>query len=244
MLNSGGYYPIYSKVHGIHPACKILCFLLFLVMCFTVQSLEAVLAISIFVVILILASNVPLNNYFEMYYRMRYLVVFMILLFLVTSVSWIDGLLSIMKIVWIVGYTSVLFYTTKPLDITAGLESVFGFLNIIHIPVSRIAFSISLAFHFLPILSLQGNKIMASQASRGLDYREVPFWKRFSFLKSMILPMFVLSMKRADYLADVMAVRLYDVDQKRNSYLKKIDMWDIIILLMHILLCIVMLVKR
>ena len=214
----GGYYPIDSFVHRIHPTCKLLCFFCFLGMCFFSTSLEAGLVICMFLSILLLLSDVPLQSYFKVIYRMRFLFVFMIVLTFFTGDSFFRLFLSIMQIIWIIEYSGMLYYTTKPLDVMAGVESIFSFLTYFHLPIHQFAFAISLAFQFVPLLFLQGNKILASQASRGLDYHELSFWKKIVVIQSLILPMFVLSMKRADELAEVMEVRLYCISQKHTTY--------------------------
>lgn len=240
----GGYYPIDSKLHKVHPTCKILCFLLFLFMCFFVRSLESIFVVCMFLCILILLSNIPLESYFGMFYRMRYLVLFILLLWFFAQTSFEYTMLSIMRIFFVIGYTSMLFYTTKPLDMMVGIESVFSCFTFLHIPVHKIAFSISLAFHFIPILFLQGNKILASQASRGLDYQELSLKQKFLVIQSLILPMFVLSIRRADQLSEVMEVRLYDVGKKHTYYLGRWSLFDKFLLFSHMLLCIIIFVKR
>jgi energy-coupling factor transport system permease protein len=128
-----------------------------------------------------------------------------------------------LRLVSIVLYTSVLTLTTPPTEITYGLEQVLSPFKLIGLPVNKIALSISLALRFIPTIIDQGNKILKSQASRGIDYYNSSLKGKFMAIKSMIIPMFVITLKKADDLADAMTVRLYNVNAKRTNF--RINKW-------------------
>jgi energy-coupling factor transporter transmembrane protein EcfT len=53
-------------------------------------------------------------------------------------------------------------------------------------------------------------------------------------VSSMIVPMFILSMKKANVVADVMEVRLYNLNNKRTNYrYRKWNSFDENIVLLH-----------
>ena len=72
-------------------------------------------------------------------------------------------LMTIMRLIGIVLYTTVITLTTPPTEITYGLQKVFSPLNLIGLPVNKISLSISLALRFIPTIIDQGNKILKSQ---------------------------------------------------------------------------------
>ena len=137
--------------------------------------------------------------------------------------------------IYILLYTSILTLTTPPTEITYGLEKLFLPLKLIGIPVNKMALSISLALRFIPTIIDQGNKIIKSQASRGIDYYNSNLKGKILAIKSLIIPMFALSIKKADDLADSMEVRLYNVNSKRINFRQnKWHFYDTFLVLMHL----------
>ena len=108
-------------------------------------------------------------------------------------------------------------------------------LKLIGIPVNKMALSISLALRFIPTIIDQGNKIIKSQASRGIDYYNSGIKGKLLAIKSLIIPMFVLSIKKADDLADSMEIRLYNVNKKRTNFRQNPwRFYDTFLVLLHL----------
>ena len=152
--------------------------------------------------------------------------------------------ISMLRLISIVLYTSILTLTTSPTEITYGLEKFLSPLKIIKVPVNKIALSISLALRFIPTLIDQGNKILKSQASRGVDYYNSNIKDKFMAIKSMLIPMFVITLKKSDDLADTMAVRLYNVNEKRTNFrVNKWSFFDIYMVIIHVCILILIIIK-
>ena len=144
-------------------------------------------------------------------------------------------IITLLRLIYVLLYTSILTLTTPPTEITYGLEKLFLPLKLIGIPVNKMALSISLALRFIPTIIDQGNKIIKSQASRGIDYYNSNLKGKILAIKSLIIPMFALSIKKADDLADSMEVRLYNVNSKRINFRQnKWHFYDTFLVLMHL----------
>ena len=107
--------------------------------------------------------------------------------------------------------------TTKPSDLTLALESLFNPFKKIGLPVSELALMISIALRFVPTLFEETQKILKAQASRGVDISEGKFKDKIMQLISLLVPLFILSFKRADELANAMEVRGYVPGRARTS---------------------------
>lgn len=122
----------------------------------------------------------------------------------------------IFRVMIVVMLSSLLTFTTMPTDITNGLESLLRPLKVIRFPVSEIAMMLSLTLRFIPTLLEETDKIMKAQASRGVEFSESSFKKKVTQIISLLIPIFVVSFKRAEDLANAMEARGYVVGAKRT----------------------------
>jgi energy-coupling factor transport system permease protein len=130
-------------------------------------------------------------------------------------------------------------YTTKPNDLTYGLEKLFSPLKSFNIPVNELALSLSLSIRFIPIVFEQSDKILKSQISRGLDFGG-NILDKTNKLISVLFPIFKLSMLRSESIADSLDLRLYNPKRNRTKYkLYKMTSYDDGIIVIHILLLII-----
>lgn len=123
----------------------------------------------------------------------------------------------ILRIVSLIFLSSILTLTTKPTDLNNGLEKLAKPLKLIGVKVSILTMMISIALRFIPTLINEANKILKAQASRGVDFKEGKFKEKINQIISLLIPMFVISYKRAYDLADAMEARGYIPEGKRTS---------------------------
>jgi len=136
-----------------------------------------------------------------------------------------DGLVRtgyiIVRLILMITLTTLLTSTSKPLDLTFGLEWLLGPLKLLHVPVHIFAMTISLALRFIPTLMEEANKIIRAQASRGVDFAEGKLKDKFKAIISLIIPLFVSSFLRSGELADAMETRGYNPQGLRTKYRRK-----------------------
>ena len=120
------------------------------------------------------------------------------------------------RLVIIVTLSTILTLTTKPTDLTLGLEQLLKPLNIIKINSEEIALIISIALRYIPTLLDEANKIMLAQASRGVDFQEGKLKDKIMQVISLLVPMFIISFKRSDDLANAMEARNFVPGAKRT----------------------------
>ena len=239
MLNNlvlGRYYNSNSKIHYMHPLSKIICTIVFVVMIFVCNNIKLMILLSMLAVLFTEMSRVPRNIYLKTIKSLKFILSFILIIDFIFKVDIIVTLMNMLRLISVVLYTSILTMTTPPTEITYGLELFLAPFKLIGLPVNKIALSISLALRFIPTIIDQGNKILKSQASRGIDYYNSSIKGKFMAIKSMIIPMFALTLKKADDLADAMTVRLYNVNAKRTNF--RINKWhsfDTYMVIIHIL---------
>jgi len=113
------------------------------------------------------------------------------------------------RLIIIVTLSTILTLTTKPTDLNLGLEKILKPLSIIRINAEEIAMIISIALRYIPTLLDEANKIMLAQASRGVDFSEGKLKDKVMQIISLLVPMFIISFKRSDDLANAMEARSF-----------------------------------
>jgi energy-coupling factor transport system permease protein len=129
----------------------------------------------------------------------------------------VQGAFFIMiRLVIIVTLSTILTMTTKPTDLTLGLEQLMKPLSIVKINSEEIALIISISLRYIPTLLDEANKIMLAQASRGVDFSEGKLKDKIVQIISLLVPMFIISFKRSDELANAMEARNFVPGQART----------------------------
>ena len=211
------YYNTNSIIHMINPLCKILVLLIFIFMTFLGSSIRVMCGLSIVLLFIMVLSFVPLKKYLLSIYSMKVLLVFIFVINILFGVSVYDSFIMVSRVCLVVLYSSVLLYTTTTNELALGFSSFLRPLAIFRFPVSKVSMAIALSLNFVPILFMESNKIIKSQTSRGFNYKNGSFRDRIVGLKSVIIPMFVLSMKRADNVSDAMEVKQFSFNSDRSN---------------------------
>lgn len=121
------------------------------------------------------------------------------------------------RIFIMIGITTMLTISTMSTDINNGLEWLLAPLKLIKIPVSVFSMTISLTLRFIPTLYEESRKIMNAQASRGVDFQEGKLRDKVTQIISLLIPMFVISFRRAEDLSNAMEARGYVIGAKRTK---------------------------
>ena len=105
--------------------------------------------------------------------------------------------------------TFLMTYTTSPIALTDGLESLLGPLKKLHLPVHELAMMMSIALRFIPTLIEETDKIMNAQKARGAMLDSGTMTERIKALVPVLIPLFISAFRRADELAMAMECRCY-----------------------------------
>ena len=247
MLNNitiGKYYPVRSRVHLMNPLSKIICTITFVLMCLFANSMLMNAMLFILVMLMIMNSHIPVKYFFKTVRSLRFILLFTIIFNMLLNIYFETTLIMLSRLILLVLYTSILTLTTPPTEITYGLEKFLSPLKAFKIPVNRMALSISIALRFIPTIIDEGNKILKSQACRGIDYNSSNIKDKFVAIKALIIPMFVLTIKRADELGDAMEVRLFSIYRKRTNFRQnKWGFYDTYLVAIHVVLMITLIAR-
>lgn len=223
-ITLGQYYPEQSVIHRLDARTKILGTLLYIIEIFLVNSFTGVGLVILALGVLIGISRVPVRFIFKGLKA----VVFIILLTFVLNLFMFDGtvlwhwkfltityeglyrscFMALRLILLIIG-TSMLTLTTKPMELTDGLEKLLKPFNRFGLPSHEIALMMSIALRFIPTLLEETDKIMKAQQARGADFESGNLIQRVKNMIPILIPLFVGSFRIAQDLALAMEARCY-----------------------------------
>lgn len=238
------YYNTKSDIHKMNPLYKTICILLTTIMILLVHEIELTLIMLVFEICMIILSNVPLKIYLKGIKYSIPIILFIFIINLIFNIPITNSIISSLKLVLFILNSGVLIYTTKCNDLLYGLEMLFSPLKIFKIPVGELSLSIALAIRFIPIIFEQANKVLKSQISRGLSF-DGNIKQKCNKLISILFPIFMLSFKRSDAIAEALDLRLYNPNIKRIRYQNyKITPVDDTILFIHVALLIIYIISE
>lgn len=223
-ITLGQYYPEQSVIHRLDARTKILGTLLYIIEIFLVNSFGGFGLVILALGVLIGISRVPVRFIFKGLKA----VVFIILLTFVLNLFMFDGtvlwhwkfltityeglyrscFMALRLILLIIG-TSMLTLTTKPMELTDGLEKLLKPFNRLGLPSHEIALMMSIALRFIPTLLEETDKIMKAQQARGADFESGSLIQRVKNMIPILIPLFVGSFRIAQDLALAMEARCY-----------------------------------
>lgn len=230
-ITLGQYYPEQSVIHRLDARTKILGTLLYIIEIFLVNSFAGFGLVILALGVLIGISRVPVRFIFKGLKA----VVFIIMLTFVLNLFMFDGtvlwhwkfltityeglyrscFMALRLILLIIG-TSMLTLTTKPMELTDGLEKLLKPFNRFGLPSHEIALMMSIALRFIPTLLEETDKIMKAQQARGADFESGNLIQRVKNMIPILIPLFVGSFRIAQDLALAMEARCYHVGVGRT----------------------------
>ena len=237
-ITLGQFFPGKSAIHRLDPRTKIILATLFIVAVFVASNPVSFLLLLVSTVILIAVSKISFKVILKSIKPIVFIIVFTAILNIFMTKGegepllsfWIlniytEGIaravmMALRVLILIVGTSILLTYTTSPISLTDGLESLLSPLKAINLPVHTFAMMMSIALRFIPTLVEETEKIMNAQKSRGADFTSGSLAQRAKALIPLLVPLFVSSFKRAEELATAMECRCYRGDKNRTKLVK------------------------
>ncbi len=247
-VSFGQYYPVSSFVHRVDPRLKILFLIAYIVAIFLANNFYALGACALVLVLTIAFSHVPVRKVFRAVRGILFLVVFTAAInvlfnaseevywagpavywkwkiFSVTQAGIVFSAFLVIRLVLLVTFSSMLTYTTTPVALTDGLESLLTPLKWIRFPVHALALIMSLALRMIPILMDETERIRDAQKARGAAMDEGNLIKRVKAMIPVLIPLLLSAFRRADELGEAMESRCYMGGKKRTKYKKLRFTW-------------------
>ncbi len=233
----GQFFPGKSIIHRLDPRVKLVLILALIIALFLAEGVVSYALMIGFLLVIIKVSGIPFRMVVKGLKPILFIICFTAVLNLFYTPGeyiWQYGFLHIsregifvavkmvLRIMLLIIGTSMLTYTTSPIQLTDGLERLLSPLKRFHAPVHELSMMMSIALRFIPTLIEETEKIMSAQKARGADFETGGIIQRAKALIPILVPLFISAFRRADELAVAMECRLYrgDVGRTRMKQLK------------------------
>ena len=135
----------------------------------------------------------------------------------VTTGGIVRAVFMVFRILMLVSATFMLTYTTSPIALTDGLESLLSPLKKVRLPVHELSMMMCIALRFIPTLIEETDKIISAQKARGADFESGKLMEKVKALVPILVPLFISAFRRADELATAMECRCYQGGEGRTK---------------------------
>ena len=231
-ITLGQYFPGNTVVHRLDPRIKLLLTLVYitalfmasgvfsyalmllaLITCLSLSKIKPKAALrGLRPIMIIILVTVVLNAFFvrgeTVLFKYRSVVV--------TQEGLLMAVFMAARLMMLIVGTFLLTYTTSPIALTDGIESLFNPLKKIKLPIHELAMMMSIALRFIPTLIEETDKIMSAQKARGADFETGGLIKRAKAILPLVIPLFISAFRRADELAIAMESRCYHGGEGRT----------------------------
>jgi energy-coupling factor transport system permease protein len=232
-IPSGRYIESDSKVHRADPRAKIVSILALAFSSLFLGSIGDFVLYGSFWVFLFALSGINIREYLKTIWGIRFLILLVIvfqILFTpgriivdlgpvrisnegVTNAAILSG-----RVVLAVLFSITLSLTTSPLEIASAFEDILEKLKVKASKASQVGIAVSLTLTFIPLLSLQTEKIIMAQRARGVEFDRGNILKRARNALTVVIPVIVNALKRAQETAMALEVRYYTPGRARTRY--------------------------
>ena len=121
-------------------------------------------------------------------------------------------IVSVLRFGELIILTSLLTFCTPIPDLSRGVERLLAPLARLRFPAHEVALVLTIALRFVPILAEEMERIVRAQVSRGANFggqSRLRFIRQTQQLLPLLVPLFLIALRRAEELALAMEVRCY-----------------------------------
>ncbi|WP_270440840.1 energy-coupling factor transporter transmembrane protein EcfT [Acidaminococcus provencensis] len=223
-ITLGQYYPGNSCIHRLDPRTKILSVLFYMVMVFMADSPLSYGMLIALIFLGTLLAKLPAGLLLRSLKPLWVIILLTMGIHFVTDPgkvlwSWkfitlteegiILGIKMSLRLVLLLLISSLMTFTTSPIVLTDGIESLLRPFKKIGVPAHELAMMMTIALRFIPTLLEETDRIMKAQMSRGADFSSGNIMKRARNMLPILIPLFISAFRRADELALAMEARCY-----------------------------------
>ena len=223
-ITLGQYFPGNSLAHRLDPRTKLILTVLYIVILFCAKGFVSYGVVALLLLTGVKVSGVAPRALVRGLKPILFIICFTAVLnlfytpgealasfwiFTITKEGLVTAFFMVLRITMLIMGTFLLTYTTSPIALTDGLETLLGPLKRLKVPVHELSMIMSIALRFIPTLIEETDKIMSAQKARGADLETGGLMQRARALIPILIPLFVSSFRRADELALAMECRCY-----------------------------------
>ena len=201
----GQYFPGTTAIHRLDPRTKLVLVIVYIVALFLAKNVVSYALVFVFLAAVVMISRIQLKVLLRSMKPLLFIIILTGLLnlfygsgepiakfwiFKITKSGIQNAIFMVLRITMLLAGTFMLTYTTSPIALTDGLESLLSPLKKLHAPVHELSMMMCIALRFIPTL--------------------------LEAMIPILVPLFISAFRRADELATAMECRCYHGGEGRT----------------------------
>lgn len=236
----GKFYNTKSDIHTLNPLGKLIDLLLLILSFIWLNNIYIIIMLFTFELIIFLVTNIPFKIIGKSIFSLKYLLIFIVLINLFMGNTYLSIGVLLFKVIGILIYSNIFILTTTSKDILRAFNALLSPLHYVGLKTEIVSFIITLAIRFIPITMEEAERILNSLKCKGLS-NDSGIKEKVLGLKSLMIPMYLSSFRKADSLSDMMELRLYNVNNQKRERNMKWNYLDGLLLFIHVIILVVVL---
>ena len=232
-ITIGQFFPADSVLHKLDPRTKLISVFALIIVIFAAEGATSYIFLTAVTCAVVFVSKIPPLMFVKSLKPISLILLFTLLIHLVThdgEILFELGIFQVtdegvkfgieisLRLILIIIFSSLLTFTTSPIQLTDGLEKILSPLKIIGVPAHEFAMMMTISLRFIPTLIEELDKIIKAQKSRGVDFESGNLIQRLKSFVPVLVPLFISSFRRADELAMAMEARSYRGGEGRTHF--------------------------
>lgn len=226
----GQYIDVPSFVHRLDPRFKITAIVIIMICVFMTRGFVSIAPLVALSLLIQFTSRIPvgytLRGYSLLVRTMLILIPFQILFYRVPATIeatyywqwWIvsitkegimNGLYIFTRVIVLYHMMNMLMFTTTMIDLSDAVEIMLDPLKKLKFPINELVMTMTVALKFVPLLITELERLIRAQMVRGVRFDQGNAIQRARHLGSVLIPLFVNALNRAEVLIVAMNARCY-----------------------------------
>lgn len=226
----GQYIDVPSFIHRLDPRFKITAIVIIMICVFMTRGFISIAPFLVLSLLIQFSSRVPvgytLRGYSLLVRTMMILIPFQILFYRVpdtieatyywqwwivsiTKEGIVNGLYIFTRVIVLYHMMNMLMFTTTMIDLSDAVEIMLDPLTKLKFPINELVMTMTVALKFVPLLITELERLIRAQMVRGVQFDQGNAIQRARHLGSVLIPLFVNALNRAEVLIVAMNARCY-----------------------------------
>ncbi|WP_448378218.1 energy-coupling factor transporter transmembrane component T family protein [Fervidobacterium sp.] len=242
-LTIGKYIPKDSPIHNLDPRAKMISVLFQVTSVMLVKNLLDYIIPVAFLVLFMSLSRIKPVVYLRSLKSMWFLIVFAVVVqYFIGGIS--SSLYIGLRLSLIFLFATMFTYTTPPLLTARGIVDILKYFGVKDEQREDFGMMLAISIRFIPVLLDEADRIIKAQISRGAKYSEKGLRNKLSAITSIIIPLLVSSLRKAEELSLALQARKYGITKRTHYYTLNWSRRDAVYLIANVGLMLSVLIMR
>jgi len=234
----GRYVEKRSFMHNLDPRVKLLGLFVLAGFAFSINSVFDIISMSVYTVILMMLSGLSLKYYLKSMKSIWFLVLFAFVMQLfsyegtpvfsfwfitITDKALFNSMVVTFRLLFAILISTVLTLTTSPTSLAHAMEDILKWFFVPKSFAHELSMVMTIAIRFIPVMANEADRIIKAQMSRGANFDDRKISGKIKGIVSIIIPLLISAMRRADDLSIAMEARGYHGWEGRTRF--KVFSW-------------------